>query len=233
MIQKAVDWVINRYNSDRHFRDSSVEIGCVLWQKCETGEVFGGPNRIGNSDGVNIYQDNDRLAILESVNFRNKQRFMGDFHCHIRVSDSWLAHYPSPGDLSQESCLFDLWSLENPIITPQGVLHDLSIHSEVQLIQSLLFGDLFVIARASGPQELFNDLDTQDRMMRTIYRRFNGWHENANLRLGHCSRPFSHRAYVTQVNAELPAINEALVPRGSVRFIPNTKFKSDGPDYLD
>lgn len=156
---------------------------------------------------------------------------MGDYHCHVAIVDSWLAHYPSPTDIEIQSCLCDFWSLEPPVIIDGYQITEISASSQFQIIQPNLFGDLFIVS-ALQTRKPFVSLRAQQNAMKQIGSAYAMWHLGAHARLGDMTLPVSHAQFVNQVVAELPNMKTALGGRADINFVKNTAYVSDDDDFL-
>ena len=230
-IDNAIAWAFERYNNQREFRASSVEIGNVLWATRATQSLVPGADILGSTgSAVAPYTPGDFLKLLGHLAGQGDE-FLGDVHCHVRASSSWLGHYPSPTDIASESCLCDHWPLVPPVSLGSELLTHLPIASQFQIVQTNLFGDLFVVEATNG-RVPFISLAQQMSGMTAIESAFLNWHRQANVRLGPCGGRVSHSIFVKQANAELGLMNAALGGRATIRFLTNDGFVSDSSNFL-
>ncbi len=157
--------------------------------------------------------------------------FLGDYHCHVGSGPLWTDHVPSPDDLVNQSCVCDLWETPGLVLEEIPIDH-IPVTQRFQLVQTNLFGDLFLI-RPNASRIRFPTVVDQKRAMAAIGQAYAHWHLAARVRHDELELPVRHGAFVASVRAELPAMNATLNGRGRIDFIENRKYKSDDEDFLE
>ncbi|XXY13598.1 hypothetical protein WME88_35630 [Sorangium sp. So ce216] len=231
-VMSAVNWALTRYNEAQSFRQTTVEIGNVLYADRTSGSLKPGSDVLGPDAGeVRPYTARDLERILEHMAGVGDV-FWGDYHCHVATGLSWTDHVPSPADIVRQSCLCDLWELE-AVVEVEGVSIDcISVFSEFQLMQANLFGDVFVIVREPS-RVRFSALAEQKLLMQNIGAAYAKWHLVAHHKYGELEFPLRHGDFVAQVNDELVNMNATLGGRARIEFIENKSYKSDDDDFLE
>ena len=210
--QQALDWAFRAFRKRRTWRDSQVEIGCLLWNrngKLDPGNFVVSPN----ASAVALYTPTQLEELLLPPDSR-KREYIGDFHAHVARANSLLAQFPSPEDIVAQSSLCDLWDL-GPAVDHEA----LPLAPKMQLIQSFMFGDVFMLLPAQG-RSAFTSLSAQDAEMARIGAEYEAWHQAAHNLFG-TPTDIQHAAFVELVHRELPRINAIFHQRGILSFHPN------------
>lgn len=216
--QQALNWAFREYNKRRRWRDSAVEFGCLLWKRKTPKEKLEPGILVHSADSsyVNLYPRQQLPELLEMFDEKivAQRDYWGDFHTHVAQANSLLAHFPSPADITCHSALCDLWDLG-----PENDHACLPFSPKVQLIQTLLFGDVFVLLPALG-QPAFTSLPAQDAVMIEINAAYAHWHESANATFGDRTN-ITHEDFIKLAHQELPHINTLFQGRGVLSFHAN------------
>ena len=203
--QQALNWAFRTFNERPKWRDSEVEVGCLLWLR--RGRVKPGNLVVSKtSEEVKLYPQSQLAELL-----LNQSAYLGDFHAHPARANSLVAHFPSPQDITSQSALCDLWHLG-------GAYGDKLLAPKMQLIQSFLFGDIFLLL-PSPERSVFTSMPAQGAEMARIQAEYDDWHVALHRSIG-AQENIGHGAFVDLVRQELPRINAILEPRGILSFHP-------------
>lgn len=231
--RQAITWAFARYNHDRAFRQTTVEIGNPLGADRLDGALRPGADVLGPHGAAVAPYSAGGLALVFNSYVGQGDVFLGDYHCHVNTGPWWVDHVPSDADVAELSCLCDLWELQTPL-TVEGVqITFLQAAPRFQLVQANAFGDIFLVTpNPSRPR--FQTLADQQQEMARIARAYGTWHMIARARLGALPAPLRHSEYLSTIEAELPAMNAALRDRGRIELLQNRRYVSDGdPDFLE
>lgn len=227
LIDQALEWAFEQYNSSPELRAYSREFGHVLWSADGANLQPGARVVSSTAEEVSLYVEDVVQEMLSDYS-NDIASLAGDMHAHIREAQSWMAHFPSDGDVSEFSAACDLYEFDPPL--DKGI-DCVPVAPKFQLVQSLLFGDAFVLKAVEGRQ-VFLSVAEQRRSMRQIAAAYRDWHSQCHSRLGAMTLPVRHSWFVDIVRSELDAMNACLRERVQADFVVNNGFRSDSPNFV-
>jgi hypothetical protein len=220
LVDQAVLTVLNRFNSEPDRCVDSAESGAVLWLDADEGVSLGEIRWGEGADRVSPYSDADRKAIIDEP-----RKFVGDYHTHTTVGILWTAHFPSAEDLQFESALCDYWHLERPV----PGYENLKLAPQFQLVQSLWFGDVFVLERVPS-RTTYESVDAQAADVGALMMQFRVLTAQYDDELGDYDTETSHDEFLRIAGRWIDDVNAILGKRCQVRIVPNVNFRDADPD---
>ena len=167
----------------------------------------------GSPGAVHLYPQATMLRVVETLAPDAAERYIGDYHTHP-VGEAWMSQFPSPEDVTCQSVLCDLW----PIVGDDPALPGmLPIAPSLQVVQSLLFGDCFLLKAVDG-REKFTNVHTQQVVLRDIQLEFAGVMDHCNERYLGVPRVVSHGEFLDVVADVLPKLRATLASRATIEL---------------
>ena len=166
---------------------------------------------------VALYDDNMRKRLVNTLGSEASESYLGDYHAHP-VGQAWLSQFPSPEDVVTVSVLADLW--------PNDLGVPIRLAPTFQIVQSLLFGDLFVM-ESTPTRKLFSSLRQQTDALESVRAVYASAHSLANDRHGPVPLRVTHQGFRDVVDDVVLRLNGALGERGIIRYVPNPEANEE------
>ncbi len=208
-IDDAVGLALATYADDVLAR-SRVEFGKVLYWHHEQDKLVPGPLIVSqDANEVYLYDLTAKLRVLGAEDGFTAT-YWGDYHTHP-VGKSWMSQFPSPHDVTSISVVCDLWP---------NKLEVLYTAPTVQIVQSLMFGDLFILT-PNAERARFQSQEEQYREIERIYNAYSKAHESGHHAVGAIPKFTERGQFLRIVDEVLPSLNRALLGRAHIEFYPN------------
>ncbi len=174
ILEEVLSFAFGTYNADSTLRASAFEYGHVLYRSPAntllTSERVVSPD----ANSVSLY---DAEATLRALGFDEKFEgaYLGDHHVHP-AGVSWMSQLPSPADVTSVSVANDLW--------PNELGELCYVAPKIQIVQSLLFGDVFVLMPTPG-RARFASLAEQEAELAAVEKAYGEAHSAGTIATAH------------------------------------------------
>lgn len=223
-VETGIRLVLDDYNARDDASTHVREYGWLFWFEHASQSVIAGQQiQSQHANSINLYDEASRKEIIGEEYQSKTRRYLGDFHAHPKGGQTWVGQLPSPQDVVNKgiSVAGSLWALQAPINVNGHEIDSLPISPELQIVQSLFFGDLIVLQR--GPDwSRFSSVQEQEQELGQILARYSKWHQNADDRLG-CIVINNHEEFFETWSAETESLGTVLGSRFAVEAVMNNR----------